>query len=62
MASLIVITLVLTFAGIVLGAYLKISFAIRSEDRSRGSLRFSAPSQSAKAARSLVGMSSSRWD
>jgi hypothetical protein len=62
MASLIIITLVLTFAGIVFGAYIKISFAIRRDDRSTGSLRFDAPTQSTQAARNLVGISGSRWD
>jgi hypothetical protein len=61
MASLIVIAIVLTLAGIVFGAYIKVSFAIRREDRSR-SLRLDAPTQSARAARHLVGISSSRWD
>jgi hypothetical protein len=62
MASLIIITVVLTVAGILFGAYLKICFAIRQEDRIRGSLRSRATSLSAQSARTLVGMSGSRWD
>jgi hypothetical protein len=62
MASLIVITLVLTVAGILFGAYIKICFAIRREDRIKGSLRSDATSQSAQSARMLVGISGSRWD
>jgi hypothetical protein len=62
MASLIIIALVTVAFGVMFGAFLAISFAIRRDDRIRGSLRFGAPSHSTKAARSLVGMSSSRWD
>lgn len=62
MAGLVVITLVIIVMGACLGALLKISFAIRREDRSRGSLRLGAPSYSAQTARTLVGLTSSRWD
>lgn len=62
MAGLIIITLVLTVAGILFGAYIKICFAIRREDRIRGSLRSDATSQSARSARTVVGVSGSRWD
>ncbi len=62
MASLVVLVLVAIVMGACVGAFLKLSFAIRREDRSRGSLRFDAPNQSAQAARSLVGITSSRWD
>jgi hypothetical protein len=62
MAGLVVITLVIIAMGACLGALLKISFAIRREDRSRGSLRLGAPSYSAQTARTMVGLSSSRWD
>jgi hypothetical protein len=62
MAALIAITIVIALAGVVFGAYLKICFAIRREDRTRGSLRLDARSQSARSARDLVGISSSRWD
>lgn len=62
MASLVIISLVLILVGIVVGGFIMISFAIRREDRTRGSLRFDPPSGSTRAARSLVGISSSRWD
>jgi hypothetical protein len=62
MAGLVIITLLLTVAGILFGAYVKICFAIRREDRIRGSLRSDATSPSAQSARSLVGVSGSRWD
>jgi hypothetical protein len=62
MASLVIIALVLTLVGIMVGAFIMISFAIRREDRTRGSLRLDAPSNSTRVARSLVGISSSRWD
>lgn len=62
MASLVIISLVLTLVGIMAGVFIMISFAIRREDRTRDSLRFDAPSSSTRAARSLVGISSSRWD
>jgi hypothetical protein len=62
MAVLITIALVTVLVGTVLGAFLKLSFAIRREDRSRGSLRSDASDSSAKAARSLVGLHGSRWD
>lgn len=62
MAGLVVITLVIIVMGACLGALLRISFAIRREDRSRGSLRLDAPNNSAQTARTLVGLTSSRWD
>lgn len=62
MASLVIIALVLALVGVVAGAFIVISFAIRREDRTRGCLRFDASSNSTRAARSLVGVSSSRWD
>jgi hypothetical protein len=62
MAALITIAVITALAGIVFGAYIKICFAIRGEDRTKWSLRSAAPSQSARSARTLVGMSSSRWD
>lgn len=61
MASLIIIALVTAAAGVVFGAYFKICFAIRREDRRKWSLRSEAPSQSAQSARSFVGISGSRW-
>jgi hypothetical protein len=62
MAALITIAVVVAAAGVVCGAYLKICFAIRRDDRTRGSLRLNAPNQSAQSARTLVGINSSRWD
>jgi hypothetical protein len=62
MASLVVLVLITIAFGVCFGVFLKVSFAIRQEDRSRNSLRFDAPSRSARAARALVGVSSSRWD
>ena len=62
MAALITIAIVMAIAGVLLGAYIKICSAIRREDRMKGSLHFDAPSQSARSARSLVGISNSKWD
>lgn len=62
MAALITITVVGAVAGLVCGAFLKICFAIRRDDRTKWSLRRDAPSQAAQSARDLVGISSSRWD
>jgi hypothetical protein len=62
MAGLVVVGLVVIIMGACVSAFLKVSFAIRREDRHRGSLRRDASSHSAQAARDLVGVSSSRWD
>ena len=62
MASFIVLGLVTIIAGFCVGAFFKLSFAIRREDRVRGQLRFDAPSSSTKAARALVGISASGWE
>jgi hypothetical protein len=62
MASLVVLGVVTIIVGTCFGAFLKLSYAIRREDRSRGSLRRGAPNRSAQSARALVGISSSRWD
>lgn len=62
MAALITIGIVMAMAGVLLGAYLKICWAIRREDRRKGSLRFDAPSQSARSARILIGISNFRQD
>lgn len=62
MASLVVLVLITIAFGVCFGAFLTVSFAIRREDRSRHSLRFDAPDSTTKAARALVGISSSRWD
>ena len=61
MASLIIIAGVTIAFGVMFGAFLTISFAIRREDRNRGSLMSAAPGPSTRAARSLVGISMSRW-
>jgi hypothetical protein len=62
-AIVVVLGVVGVVMGICIGAFLKLSFAIRREDRSsRGSLRFDAPNRSAQTARALVGVSSSRWE
>jgi hypothetical protein len=62
MLACLVLALVTLVAGICVGVFVKISVAIRREDRMKGSLRFDAPSYSAQTARDLVGISSSRWD
>jgi hypothetical protein len=62
MAALVVLGLVTIAFGVCIGMFLKISFAIRRDDRSRGSLRFDPPTSSTQAARDLVGISSSRWE
>ena len=62
MAGFVVLGIVMIIMGACIGAFLKLSFAIRREDRTRGSLRLDAPSYSAQTARDLVGISSSRWD
>jgi hypothetical protein len=58
MAGFVVLGIVM----IIMGAFLKLSFAVRREDLTRGSLRRAAPTNSAQTARDLVGISSSRWD
>lgn len=61
MATFITIAIIITvITGTAVGVFLKISFAIRREDK-RHSLRFDAPSSSTQAARSLVGVSRSGW-
>lgn len=62
MASLIIITSVVTAAGVMLGAYLGICFAIAREDRLKWSLRSKPPTFSAQAARTFVGISGTRRD
>jgi hypothetical protein len=62
MASLIVIVLVAVLAGGVFGAYFKICFTIRRDDRVKGALRFDPPSRAARSARDLVGIGNSKWD
>jgi hypothetical protein len=62
MASFVVVAVVAAIAGLVLGAYLVLCFAISREDRRKGSLRSAASSPSARSARSLVGISGTRQD
>ena len=62
MASFIIIAMVMTVAGVVLGAYLGICLAISREDRRKWSLRSEAPTFSAQTARSLVGINGARRD
>jgi hypothetical protein len=63
MASLVVVLILTAIAfGALTGIFLKVSFAIRSEDRVRGSLQFDPTNGSTRAARALVGISGSRWE
>ena len=63
MASVIVVLAIITItSGACVGAFVRLSWAIRWEDRRRGSLRFDAPDASTKAARALVGISGTRWE
>lgn len=62
MASLIIITIAATLAGVMLGGYLGICFAICREDRLKWSLRSGPPTFSRRTARSLVGISGTRRD
>jgi hypothetical protein len=62
MAALIAISVVVAMTGVVLGAYLMVCFAIRREDRIKGSLRRDAADQVAQSARMLVGLNTSKWD
>jgi hypothetical protein len=54
MASLIVIVLVITVAGIVAGALIAISATIRREDRAM-TLSLDAPDRTARSVRALTG-------
>ena len=62
MASLIIIAMVVTVAGVMFGAYLGICFAICREDRRKWSLRSGRATFSAQTARALVGISGTRRD
>ena len=63
MASVIVVLGIITIAaGACVGVFVRLSWAIRWEDRRRGSLRFDAPDASTRAARTLVGISGTGWD
>jgi len=56
MASLVVVALAITAAGIVAGAFITISFTIRREDRAR-TLSWDAPDRTARNVRTLTGYS-----
>jgi hypothetical protein len=57
MAALIAVAIVMTvLVGIVLGAFLNLSWAIVREDRRKWSLRFDAPTASTRAARKFIGI------
>ena len=59
MITIVVIGFIAVACGVLLGGYLKISLAIRQEDKElAGSLRLDATSRRAQAARSVVGVSS----
>jgi hypothetical protein len=63
MATFLTLAIIMGAVAVIgLGALLKLSCAIHQEDRTRGSLRFDPPSYSTRAARTLVGVTSSRWD
>jgi hypothetical protein len=62
MAAFVVLGFVAIVLGACIGAFLKVSFAIRREDKTRGSIWSDAPSHSAQSARTLVGMNPSRGD
>jgi hypothetical protein len=62
MASLVTIAIALTAtSGILIGAFLAVSFAIRREDK-RGSLTIAAPSRACQSARHVAGFHRLRWD
>lgn len=61
MAALIIITITLAGAGLVLGLYIRICFAISREDRVKGALRFDAATPFARRARALTGITSTKW-
>ncbi len=62
MAALVIIVLIVIAAGLLTGGFLAVSFAIRRDDADLGSIRYDAPSHSARTARYLVGISGSRWE
>ena len=62
MASLIIIAMVVTVAGVVFGAYFGICFAICQEDRRKWSLRSGPLTPSRQSARTVVGISGIRRD
>lgn len=61
MASLVTIAIALSVAyGVLFGAFLVISFAIRRED-STGSLTGQAPNRTCRSARHMTGWHRGRW-
>ena len=62
MASLVIVTIVVSVAGVLFGAYLGICRAICREDRLKWSLRSGPPTFSAQTARTLVGIKGTRRD
>jgi hypothetical protein len=62
MASVVILILTAVAFGVLLGGFLAVSFALRRDDRDLGSIRFDAPTHSARAVRNLVGISGSRWE
>jgi hypothetical protein len=64
MAIFVVLVLVLIAIafGAFIGGFIMVSFAIRRDEQALGSLRFDAPNYRSRTARTLVGLSSSRWD
>jgi len=62
MVSLIIVTIAVTVAGVTLGAYLAICFAIGREDRRKWSLRSGPRTFSRQTARAFVGISGTRRD
>lgn len=63
MVSVIAVLAVITIAsGVCIGAFMRLSYAIRWEDRRRGSLRFDAPSASTRTARTFVGFGGFGWE
>jgi len=62
MASLIIIAMVVSVAGVVFGAYFGICFAICQEDRRKWSLRSGPRTSSRQTARAFVGISGTRRD
>ncbi len=55
MASLIILALVTAAAGVMLGVYFRICFALSRDDRVKGTIRFNARTQSVRSARTVIG-------
>lgn len=58
---IVVLALITVAAGFCIGLFIRVSYAIRWEDRRKHSLRLDAPSASTRAARAMVGVTSSGW-